>query len=194
MDPHQTLDLLVSPAIFSTKLLMNGRFSIILNPGILRRNSTTKGKKPRNSWKNPYNSNIIPTIGHPRRTTKIPPKKNRLALILLDWKKNLHVLSSPTMKAIPARKRIFPIANKPLSKSKTTPRKRKKPPNPTRPMPIFWVSVGWNMIKTKVKVAYGVTNWTTQLGSMELKLGKNNWNAPSSSEALQLHHLFRSKS
>jgi len=131
---------------------MNGRLSIILNPGILRRNSTTNGKKPLNNWKNPYNSKIIPTIGHPRRTTKIPPKKNTLALILLDWKKNLHVLSSPTIKAIPARKRIFPIAKSPLSKSKTTPRNRKKPPKPTRPIPIFWVSVGWNMIVIKTEL------------------------------------------
>jgi len=127
-------------------LLMNGRLSIILSPGTLRRNSTTNGKKPLNNWKNPYNSRIIPTMGHPRRTTKIPPKKKRLALILLAWKKNLQVRSSPTIKAIPARNRIFPIAKSPLSKSKTTPRNRKKPPKPTRPIPIFWVSVGWNMI------------------------------------------------
>lgn len=54
----------------------------------------------------PYSSKIIPTIGHPRRTTVMPPKKHIVALALCLWKKNLKVLCSPMTQPKPEMNNI----------------------------------------------------------------------------------------
>lgn len=120
---------------------MKGRFRICPRTGTRRRKFTATGKKPLNSTINPYISIHMPTSGQPRRTVKIPPKKAPEPFHLCRWKKNRKLRSSPATKAIPAKKRILPIARRPLSKSRMTPRKMKVTPKVTKPTPIFCVSV-----------------------------------------------------
>lgn len=54
----------------------------------------------------PYDSTIMPIMGHLMSTIKIPPKKNAVPFNLCGWKKNLYVFSIPMMNTIPATKRI----------------------------------------------------------------------------------------
>ena len=64
------------------------------------------GKKPLKRTTNPYNSTHMPMRGHPKSTTKIPPKNAALPLALCHWKKNLKVLSKPMTQARPERNKI----------------------------------------------------------------------------------------
>ena len=57
---------------------------------------------PKRSIK-PYISAIMPIRGHPRKTIRIPIKKNDDALILFRWKKNKTVFFIPIIKANPDR-------------------------------------------------------------------------------------------
>lgn len=129
-----------SPSL-SAKELMPGRLRIVPITGTRRRKLTATGKKPLKSKKNPYISKHIPTTGQPIRTTSMPPTKNPVALNLCRWKKKRNVRSSPITQPRPLMKRMFPKARSPLSKKKSTPRKRNMTPNPARPTPIFWQSV-----------------------------------------------------
>lgn len=63
-------------------------------------------KSYRNNNKKPYISAIMPTIGHPRRTIVIPPKKDTDAFTLCLWKKKKNVLCNPMMQARPLIKSI----------------------------------------------------------------------------------------
>jgi len=54
---------------------MTGKFNRDPITGILRRKLIATGKKPLNRTTNPYASTHIPMIGHPNKTTTIPPKK-----------------------------------------------------------------------------------------------------------------------
>ena len=115
---------------------------------------------PENRTMNPYASTHMPRIGQPKRTTRMPPKKAAEPLTLCHWKKNRNVRSRPITNASPLRNKIckadknksqisgayspnlamkqltFPMARSPLSKSKSTPRKRNATPKPARPTPI----------------------------------------------------------
>ena len=64
----------------------------------------------------------MPLRGQPNNTMNISPKKDPLPLALCHWKKNQNVLSNSITQARPDRNRIFPIANRPLSNSRQTPR------------------------------------------------------------------------
>lgn len=56
---------------------------------------------------NPYISNNIPTIGHPKRTIKIPPKNEIEALIFCLWKKNFNVRWTPITQLRPTMNNIY---------------------------------------------------------------------------------------
>jgi len=125
---------------------MPGKYKIVPRMGIRLKKSIATGKNPLKSTKKPYISKIIPIMGHPKRTITIPPKKARVPLTLCLWKKNLNVLSNPITLAKPQINRILPIAKRPLSKSKITPRNKKKMPKAAKPTPIFCVSDISNMV------------------------------------------------
>ena len=58
------------------------------------------------SRKAPYDSTIIPIMGHLISTIKMPPRKKAVPFNLCGWKKNLYVFSIPMMNTIPTMKRI----------------------------------------------------------------------------------------
>lgn len=66
----------------SSTLLIPGILRSVPMTGTLRRKFMAYGKKPEKRRKNPYVSTTMPIIGHPMRTTNIPPKKAALPLIL----------------------------------------------------------------------------------------------------------------
>lgn len=133
--------ILESPANRSTNPLMKGRLSNCPKTGTRRMKLIATGKKPLNSTMKPYSSMHMPISGHPMRTVKIPPKKAPEPFHLCRWKKKRKLRSSPATKASPARNRILPMAKRPLSKRRMTPRKMKVTPKATNPTPIFCVSV-----------------------------------------------------
>ncbi|KAE9539988.1 hypothetical protein AGLY_005240, partial [Aphis glycines] len=80
----------------------------------------------------------IPTIGHPKRTTEIPPKNDKDALIFCLWKKNFKTVNHSTNYTL-----TLPIAKSPLSNNNNMPKNRNDIPKPARPTPI---SVGKKLI------------------------------------------------
>ena len=60
-----------------------------------------------NKTTKPYISTIMPTSGHPMRTTTMPPKKAADPLALCHWKKKRNVRSKPITNARPARNKIW---------------------------------------------------------------------------------------
>jgi len=55
----------------------------------------------------------MPMSGHPKSTTRMPPKNAALPLALCHWKKNLNVLSSPMTQARPLMNRIWQARENP---------------------------------------------------------------------------------
>lgn len=106
---------------------------------------------------NPYVSMSIPTNGNPNKTTAIPPKKAIDAFTLCFWKKNLNVLSNPITQASPQMKRMFPMANKPLSKTKSTPKNKNAMPKPANPTPISKNKKSW-LISTQLEAVKNRTH------------------------------------
>lgn len=109
-----------------------GKFNILPKIGTLRKKFTATGKKLLwksekklfiefvnlvqsglvtylNSKKNPYDSIIIPMIGHPNKTITIPPKNAIDALIFCRLKKNLNVRSRPITQANPHINKIWNV-------------------------------------------------------------------------------------
>lgn len=109
--------------------LIPGKLNILPKSGTLRKKFIATGKKllkekkscsvsvfkmqkknvttHLNNKKNPYDSIIMPTIGHPNKTIVMPPKNANDALIFCRLKKNLNVRSSPITQAKPQMNKIY---------------------------------------------------------------------------------------
>uniref|UniRef100_A0A0A8XWF9 Uncharacterized protein n=1 Tax=Arundo donax TaxID=35708 RepID=A0A0A8XWF9_ARUDO len=89
---------------------------------------------------------IIPATGQRTKIRKRPMKKGTDPLRFAFFVKSCHIDCQPSSKPTPAKKKILPRANKPLSKKRITPRNENRMPNPTRPMPISSYET-WGMIR-----------------------------------------------
>lgn len=83
----------------------------------------------------------MPIIGHPIRTKKNPIPNEMEPLKFWGFMKNSKVDFTPMVSVNPDKKRIFPIARRPLSKKRKTPINVNNTPNPVNPSPIFFTSL-----------------------------------------------------
>ena len=112
-------------------LLITGRFLV---------KAIAVGRKLLKSFRIPKHSTIMPIKVHRIRMRNNPANMKREPKILRWLKKKFVVRENPRIMKMPARNSRFPNASKALSNSITTPRIRKKKPNETAPIPIFWRS------------------------------------------------------
>lgn len=120
---------------------MTGSVSSLPTTGARLRNAITTGKKSPKRLMKPNTSIPIPITGLPSRTMAMPRKKKTDAFAFRLWKKNRTDRVGPIMSITPARYNTLPMASRPLSKNKVTPRRVNASPKAVSPMPIFRTSV-----------------------------------------------------
>jgi len=126
--------------------------------GILCKKTASVGQKPLKSTMNPYDSKIMPTIGHPMTTKKKPTPNEIVPLKFWRFMKNCMVDFGPMVRVTPEKKSMFPMASNPLSKKKIIPRNEKNTPNPVSPNPIFFRSfISKETIFSMIQVSLGFT-------------------------------------